>query len=227
MSAVLAQKPKAATGTALDRARVLLRPLNLHWAGVVLLALVNLYLLAQMALLWHSASNHSTDAFSQQHIALRTAEIAAQPLRGLDAKLARSTDEADKFSRQRLPASDSEVAAELGVLTKKENVRLTRAQYPHAPALAGTADELTEVRIEATLSGDYRSLVEFINSLERDKLFFVVTGVTLTSQQSGTVSLGLRLTTYERRANSVPPSAATQLPIHGSGSSSNTTGGAR
>jgi hypothetical protein len=226
MSAIFTQKPKAATGSALDQARALLRPLNLHWAGVALFAAVNLYLLVQMGLLWRSASNHSAAAFSQQRVELKTAELAAQPLRGLDAKLARSTEEADKFSRQRLPASDSEVAAELGVLTKKENVRLTRAQYPHAPALAGTADELTEVRIEATLSGDYRSLVQFINSLERDKLFFVITGVTLTSQQSGTVNLGLRLTTYERRVNSLPPSAATELPIHAS-SASNTTGGAR
>jgi type IV pilus assembly protein PilO len=100
-------------------------------------------------------------------------------LRGLDAKLARSTQEADKFSRQRLPASDSEVAGELGVLSKKQAVRLTRAQYTHTPVLAGSANEMTEVRIDATLSGDYRPLVQFINSIERDKLFFIITTETL------------------------------------------------
>jgi len=200
MSALAAMKPKLSAAGALLRVRALLGPFNLHWAGVGLLALVNLYLLAQMGLLWHSASNHNADALTQQRIALKTAEIAAQPLRGLDAKLARSTQEADKFSRQRLPASDSEVAGELGVLTKKQAVRLTRAQYTHTPVLAGSANQMTEVRIDATLSGDYRPLVQFINSIERDKLFFIITTETLSGQQSGTVNLRLGMKTYEQGA---------------------------
>jgi hypothetical protein len=200
MSALAAMKPKLSAAGALLRVRALLGPFNLHWAGVGLLALVNLYLLAQMGLLWHSASNHNADALTQQRIALKTAEIAAQPLRGLDAKLARSTQEADKFSRQRLPASDSEVAGELGVLSKKQAVRLTRAQYTHTPVLAGSANQMTEVRIDATLSGDYRPLVQFINSIERDKLFFIITTETLSGQQSGTVNLRLGMKTYEQGA---------------------------
>jgi hypothetical protein len=200
MSALAAMKPKLSVAGALLRVRALLGPFNLHWAGVGLLALVNLYLLAQMGLLWHSASNHNADALTQQRIALKTAEIAAQPLRGLDAKLARSTQEADKFSRQRLPASDSEVAGELGVLSKKQAVRLTRAQYTHTPVLAGSANQMTEVRIDATLSGDYRPLVQFINSIERDKLFFIITTETLSGQQSGTVNLRLGMKTYEQGA---------------------------
>jgi hypothetical protein len=200
MSALAAMKPKLSAASALLRVRALLSPLNLHWAGVGLLALVNIYLLAQMGLLWHSASNHNADAMTQQRIALKTAEIAAQPLRGLDAKLARSTQEADKFSRQRLPASDSEVAGELGVLTKKQAVRLTRAQYTHTPVLAGSANQMTEVRIDATLSGDYRPLVQFINSVERDNLFFIINTETLSGQQSGTVNLRLGMKTYEQGA---------------------------
>jgi len=200
MSALAAMKPKLSAAGALLRVRALLGPFNLHWAGVGLLALVNLYLLAQMGLLWHSASNHNADALTQQRIALKTAEIAAQPLRGLDAKLARSTQEADKFSRQRLPASDSEVAGELGVLSKKQAVRLTRAQYTHTPVLAGSANQMTEVRIDATLSGDYRPLVQFINSIERDKLFFIITTETLSGQKSGTVNLRLGMKTYEQGA---------------------------
>ena len=66
------------------------------------------------------------------------------------------------------------------------------------PVLAGSAGELMEERIDARLSGDYRSLVRFINSLERDKMFFVITGLTLTGQQTGMVNLRLRLTTYVR-----------------------------
>ena len=200
MSVVTAIKSRVAKDSVLAQAKGLLSALNLHWAGVGLLALVNLYLLAQMGFLWHAASNHNAGAMAQQRIALKTAEIAALPLRGLDAKLARATEEADRFSRQRLPASDSDVAGELGALTKKQAVHLTRAQYFHAPVLAGSAGELTEVRIDATLSGDYRPLVQFINSIERDKLFFVINTETLNGQQSGTVNLRMGLTTYEQGA---------------------------
>ena len=55
-------------------------------------------------------------------------------------------------------------------------MKLTRVQYAYAPVLAGTAGELTEARMDASLSGDYRPLVLFINSLERDKMFFVING---------------------------------------------------
>ncbi|MGP8258631.1 MAG: hypothetical protein ACLQM6_01620 [Acidobacteriaceae bacterium] len=200
MSALPAMTAKVLPGNALRKARALLSPLNLHWAGVGLLALVNLYLLAQMGFLWQTASRHNPDAIAQQRIALKTAGIAAQPLRGLDAKLALATEEADQFSRQRLPASDSEVAAELGALTKQQAVRLTRAQYTHTPVLVGSPNRMTEVRIDATLSGDYRPLVQFINSIERDKLFFVINTLTLTGQQTGVVNLRLGMKTYEQGA---------------------------
>jgi hypothetical protein len=191
-------KPKNANGGAARSVRDWMSPLNLHWVGVGLLALVNLYLLVHMALLWHGEKNYNADAQAEQRMELKTAELAAAPLRGLDAKLATATSEADRFYGDRLPGTYSEVAGELGTLSKKAGVRLTRVAYSPAIVLAGTSAQLTEVRMDATLSGDYRPLVMFMNSLERDKMFFVINTVTLTGQQSGTVSLRLRLTTYLR-----------------------------
>jgi type IV pilus assembly protein PilO len=205
MSGLTAQKPKAATSN--GPARNWLSPLNLHWAGMGLLVLVNAYLLVQMALLWHAQSYYDADAMAQQKVELKTAEIAARPLRGLDEKVAAATGQADRFYRDRLPGSDSEMLTEIGELAKKAGVRLTGVQYPQEPVLAGSAGELMEQRIDARLSGDYRPLVQFINSLERDKMFFVIDGVTLTGQQTGTVNLRLRLTTY-LRGNAMLPGAA-------------------
>jgi hypothetical protein len=181
-----------------ERARSWLSPLNLHFAGVGVLALVCVYLLVHMAFLWQIASRNDAQAQTAQRITLKTAEIAAEPLRGLDAKLARAIEEADRFYRQRLPATDSEWAAELGTLTKKENVRFARGAYLYKPMLAGSAGELTQVQIDASLSGDYKPLMEFINLLERDKMFFVIDAVTLTGQQSGAVNLRMGLRTYLR-----------------------------
>jgi type IV pilus assembly protein PilO len=181
-----------------EKARKLGTLRNLHIAGVVVLGLVNLYLLVHMAFAWRAANSDNAAALADQTIAMETAKIARQPLEGLDEKLAQSTKDADKFYKQRLPFADSEVAGELGALAKKQGVKLIRVQYAHSPVLPGAAGELTEARMDASLSGDYRPLVLFVNSLERSKMFFLITGVTLTGQQSGTVGLRVRVTTYLR-----------------------------
>jgi type IV pilus assembly protein PilO len=172
--------------------------LNVHIAGVALLGLVNLYLLVHMAFAWREASSQNATALADQTVVMKTAEIARKPLEGLDEKLAQANKDADRFYKQRLPYADSEVAGELGALAKKQGVKLTRVQYAHDAVLDGTPGALTETKMDASLSGDYRPLVLFMNGLERDKIFFLISGVTLTGQQSGTVGLRLRLTTYLR-----------------------------
>ncbi len=181
-----------------EKARKLGTLLNFHIAGAVVLGLVNLYLLVHMAFVWRAATSDNAAALADQTIAMKTAEIARQPLEGLDEKLAQATKDADKFYQQRLPFANSEAVGELGALAKKQGVKLARVQYAYAPVLTGTAGEVTEARMDASLNGDYRPLVLFINSLERDKMFFLITGVTLTGQQSGTVGVRLRITTYLR-----------------------------
>ena len=199
-----------ANGVRADEASRGLSKLRLHWLGVALLLGLNTFLLVRLGLLWHEAGTHDADAIARQRIALKAAQTAAEPLRGADAKVAQSTTEADRFYRERLPLVQSQVVAELGELAKRNNVRMTRVTYTPVVVLAGTANELTEQKIDASLSGDYRPLVQFINALERDKMFFAIDGVTLTGQQTGLVNLRLRLTTYLRGgANAGPSPSAT------------------
>jgi hypothetical protein len=189
-----------------------LNAVNLHWAGVAVLALVSLYLLVQMGFAWRLANSQNDAALADQRVQLQAAQIASRPLEGLDVKLTEASAQADKFYMERLPISYSEIASELGRLKTEDKVRLTRVQYSQGPAgaEAGTGKaaakpvsdqfggQLTEVRMDASLTGDYRPLVTFINNLERDKVFFLITGITLTGQQTGVVSLRIRLTTYIR-----------------------------
>jgi type IV pilus assembly protein PilO len=198
MTVTTEKRPAVVAQQVTERMRGLLTLLNLHFAGVILLGLVNLYLLANMAFAWRQASSQNEAALADQTVAMKTAEIAKKPLEGLDEKLTQATKDSDSFSKRRLPFAYSQVAAELGALTKKQGVKLTRVQYAEAPVLSGTAGAVTEVRMDASLSGDYRPLVLFINSLERDKMFFMIQALTLTGQQSGTVGLRLRLTSYLR-----------------------------
>jgi len=187
-----------------DQAMNWLSPLNLHLAGAALLLIVNLYLLVHIALVWSSSGSAGEDALVTARSEQIAAEIAARPLRGLDGKIAQSSSDADKFYSGRLPFAYSNVAAELGALKTKYNVRLTRVQYLQQVPANG----VTEVRMDAALTGDYRSLAGFINALERDRSFFLISAIGLTGQQSGLVNLRLRITTYLREPMPLAPTNA-------------------
>ncbi len=207
------------------RARALMTALNLHLAGVALLALLDLYLVVHLVFIWQGLSANNADALDQQHVQLIAAQLAAKPLRGLDKKLVASTHDADVFYQTRLPYADSQVLAEIGVLTRHADVRWTHAQYAESPVLSGK-DALTQVSIDASVSGDYRPIVQFINAVERDKVFFVINGINLTGQQTGQVNLRIRLTTYLRPAN--PDELSAEMPgaaASDAGNSDSGTGG--
>jgi len=201
-----------------------LTALNLHWAGLGLLALVNLYLLIHLGILWSEARGQSADALAAQRMQLLMAQQLAKPLEGLDAKLKTANLKANRFYAERLPVSYSEIITREGVLAKEDNVRLAGANYTQEPVVdVSSMGPLTEVRIDARLSGDYIGLVRFINGLERDKVFFVINGVTLTGQESGRVNLRMKLTTYMRGLSSDEEAARASTPV--AVSDEETTGG--
>ena len=176
--------------------RAQLTEMNLHFAGVAALAVLDLYLLAHLAIVWQGLNARSAAAVDQQRVETRSAQLAARPLRGLDQKLVVSTQQANQFYQERLPYASSQVASELGVLTHREDVHWTRAQYAYDPVAED--DALTEMHVDASISGDYRRIVQFINAVERDRLLFVIVGINLTGQQNGQVNLRIRLITYLR-----------------------------
>ena len=194
------RRPQAVTMNVRQRATDALTALNLHWAGVALLGLVNLYLIVHTVVLYQQAKGQDADAVAKQEVALKTAKIQARPLEGLDAKLKRANGDADTFYEERLPLSYSEVVTELGALSTRDKVRLARVQYVQSAVAGDAAGQLVQVQMDAGLTGDYRSLVTFINGLERDRVFFLINSVTLTGQQTGTVNLRVRITTYLRGA---------------------------
>lgn len=182
------------------RARQLLTAVNLHYAGVAALVVLDLFLLAHLVFAWQAVSATDVDARAQQRTMLTAARIAGRPLEGIDGKLMASTEQADAFYQKRLPFAFSQVLTQLGSLTAKSGVRLSRVQYAYGPVLSGP-HALTEVRMDASISGEYRAVIGAINALERSRLFFAISSITLTGQQTGQVNLRLRLVTYLRAAS--------------------------
>lgn len=116
-----------------------------------------------------------------------------EPLNGLDKKIVIASQQIDRFYDHRLPARDSAISENLGKLANDSGVQLAQVKYAFGDS---QAVGLQPVEVEANLGGDYLQLVRFVNSLERDDLFFIVDSVDLGGEQGDTVKLHMKLHTY-------------------------------
>ena len=64
-----------------------------------------------------------------------------------------------------------------------------------------TTGDLTEISLDAGISGEYPQIMHFVNGLERDKTFFIIRAMSFTGQQGGLVNLRLRVSTWLRPAD--------------------------
>jgi Tfp pilus assembly protein PilO len=172
--------------------------LNLHFAGVALLLILNLVLAVRLFLAWSTLRAAGTDQLMQHQTALRALQLEMSPLKGLPQKVDLSRTQANEFFEARFPAAYSTISATINDLATKNSVHVTNLSYSPARAPEG----LVELRLDASLSGEYSPLMHFINGLERNKTFFLISGLTLTGQQGGLVNLRLRLNTYLHSSNS-------------------------
>jgi len=180
--------------------------LNLHFAllGVVLAA--DIFLAVKFGLAWEAIRSGQSGAYVQQELRYGQLEAQMQHLNGLPAKVADAGKGAQTFFDARIAPNYSTMLAQLMGEAEKDHVQLSRSGYTPTPSVDG----LTEVRIDAGLSGQYTDLMHFINDLERDKdhVFFIIDGVTFTGQQGGLVNLRLRLRTYlQAGATDLPQSS--------------------
>jgi hypothetical protein len=56
--------------------------------------------------------------------------------------------------------------------------------------------DVQRVNIETTVTGEYAKVARFINAMEQDKIVFIIDQIALSSQESGVVSLQLKLETF-------------------------------
>lgn len=179
-------------------------PLTWHYVGFALVLVLVIALATRFALDWAATSTRSTDALAGKQLELKAMDLQTAPLRGLDKRVSLTRDQIRNFYAKRIPANYSSIATEIGDLEVKSGVRLSRVIYTQG--LPGS--ELTEISMDAGISGDYPQIMRFVNSLERDKTFFVIRAMALTGQQGGLVNLRLRVSTWMRPADA----AASGLP---------------
>ena len=172
-------------------------PLTWHFAGFGVLLILAVVVGTRFFLDWSATSSSSLDAQANKQAQLKLVEMQTAPLRGLDRRIAATNDQVKAFHAKRIPASYSAIESRIDELQVKSGVRLSRLQY----AQGKPGDGLTEITMDAGISGEYPQIMHFVNSLERDEIFFVIRQMALTSQQGGQVNLRLRFSTWLRPAD--------------------------
>jgi hypothetical protein len=180
-------------------------PLTWHFAGCGVLVVLAVVLGIRFFMDWAATSGRSADELANKQAEMKLLELQTSPLRGLDKRVATTRDEIRDFYAKRIPANYSAIESRIDELQVKSGVHLSRLQYTQGK----TSIDLTEIEMDAGISGDYRQIMFFINALERDKNFFMIRAMQLTSQQGGQVSLRLRVSTWLRPAD-VPKGLPTE-----------------
>jgi len=188
-------------------------PLTWHWAGVAMLGVLTAVLAVRLGLDWSATDGNSADALAAKQLQLKALEMQTAPLRGLDQRVADARSEMQAFYAKRIPANYSAIATHVGTLEVASGVRLTRMLYSQG----APSGDLTEISLDAGVSGTYPQIMRFVNGLERDQNFFVIRAMSLTGQQGGMVNLRLKVSTWLRAADAAgsglpktqnPPEAA-------------------
>ncbi|MFZ0760281.1 MAG: hypothetical protein WAM69_10055 [Candidatus Sulfotelmatobacter sp.] len=124
---------------------------------------------------------------------LQTKTRQVEPLANLPEKVRFADRQITDFYKKRFPAEESQIPTQFGKLAMANGVMIEHAAYKVKDE---EIDQLHPVEMEADLSGSYVSLAKFINALERDDMFFIISSITLGGEPKGPIKLQMKLETY-------------------------------
>ena len=172
-------------------------PVTWHVVGLAVLVVLVSGLAVRLGIDWSDTHGSALERVANKQVELRALEHQTAPLRGLDQRVVDSRAQMRTFYAKRIPANYSSILTRVGDLQVKSGVRLSRVLYSQG----ATNADLTEISLDAGISGEYPQIMRFVNGLERDPNFFIVRAMALTGQQGGLVNLRLRVSTWLRAAD--------------------------
>jgi len=116
-----------------------------------------------------------------------------EPLGNLREKVKTANAQIADFYKKRFSAQQSQIVTQFDKLAAANGVAVEQTKYK---VLEEDAGRLHAVEIDADLSGNYVSLAKFINKLERDDTFFIISSISLGGEQKGPIKLQMKLQTY-------------------------------
>jgi type IV pilus assembly protein PilO len=166
-------------------------------------------LLADVVLAAYSLKMTSAPRTPQQELAAQTRQLEllkadikrAQDIR---QKIPAIQKDCEQFEQSFIPGSTgySAVTAELGSIANKAGIQIEGRNF-HQREIAGRG--LNEVTLEVTISGEYASVVRFLNGLQRSQNVYAVDSLALASGDqgqgvAGALRVSLHMKTYFRTA---------------------------
>jgi Tfp pilus assembly protein PilO len=152
-------------------------------------------------LLWPGASvsaqKEQAEALQQQYTAL---QHDVEPLNGIEGKLVQTRADVKDLQKDSIPSRASEISLRLEKISLAVGVQSEGVRYTVKNADKDDLPGLQHLEIETSVTGEYPKLAHFINAIEQDKMLFVIDEVSLRSQQSGVVTLQIKLHTFLKEA---------------------------
>jgi Tfp pilus assembly protein PilO len=180
-------------------------PLTWHFLFFGLLLALAAGLCVRLGMDWTATNTHAFDVLAVKQVQLKQMKLQMAPLMGLDQTVANTREQLKQFFDDRIPANYSAIESSMQSLEVKSGVRLSRVQYSQ-----GKPDQdLTPIIIDAAISGNYPSIMRFVNGIERAQTFFIIQDMALAGEQNGLVNLRIHVITWLRPA----AAAASGLPM--------------
>jgi Tfp pilus assembly protein PilO len=172
--------------------------------SIAALGIVDVAALIYLAMPWRAGVAQPEQVQQQAQAEYRRLTHTTVPLRGIDQKLTQAQKDDAAFIERRLPSRYSDVVEELGKLAGANHITINSVAYTTTPDdLPG----ILNLEMHAGLVGQYVNIVKFMNSVERNKMFFIIDSIGLTgqagqaTQRTGEVRLDMKLDTYLRAQN--------------------------
>ena len=155
--------------------------------GVICIALI-------LYLVW-PGSSRAAQRNEEQELKkeLELKQLGAAPLHGVDKKLADSSKQVDELYKDRVANRWSVISERVQKIAQETGVSAQNIKY--SADKTGLPD-LQRIKIETTVSGDYGKIPRFINALERDKMLFLITQLSLNGQEGGLVQVQIKFDTF-------------------------------
>lgn len=177
----------------------------LRWSVLVCL-LLDLAIGGFLLSPWSPSKAAGEQRLSELTIQYRQLEARVQALDRLQSRIRTSQEQIQKLQTASMPAEhevSSVVLAEVHRIAQDSHVTAQGMSFkPDTKSREG----LRKVQIQVLVTGDYDSVVQFINQIERSPIFFVIDGVSASAGRAdssgqvpeGSIRLLVSLETYVR-----------------------------
>jgi Tfp pilus assembly protein PilO len=155
---------------------------------------------------WRLSSSPQTPQkeFDEQTMKLGVLKGDIKSAQSIKDNMPLTRSDCDKFEKSLASAStsSSSITAELDEIAKKAGLHI-ETQINRQKEVPNRG--VVEMSIDATVNGDYGSVVRFVNGLQRSERFYVVDGLALATETqsqaaTGPIRVGLHVRTYFRDA---------------------------